>query len=166
MDRDLDCLADCLAPGGAGLPLHPVRPAELEQRLAALPNAGFLRAVGFQAEPGQIALIPGADGLAGALLGLGEDRSPWPFGALATALPPGTDWQLVPGDYDTAAAALGFCLGAYRFLAFKEGKPLARIAPPPGGEEGLRLARATWLVRDLVNMPANHLGPEELAQAA
>ena len=109
---------------------------------------------------------PGRTGLAGALLGLGEDRSPWPFGGLATGLPPGTDWHLVPGDYDPSVAALGFCLGAYRFPAFKEPKPISRLASPPGGEDGLRLARATWLVRDLVNLPASHLGPDDLAQAA
>ena len=81
-------------------------------------------------------------------------------------MPPGTDWHLTPGDYDPALAALGFCLGAYRFPAFKEPKPIARLAPLPGGDDGLRLARATWLVRDLVNLPASHLSPEDLAQAA
>jgi len=162
LDRDLDCLAP---PGGA-LPLHPVRPAELDGLLATLPHAAFVRATGFRAEPNQIALLPGGDGVAGALLGLGEDRSPWPFGSLATSLPPGTDWHLLPGDCDASTAALGFCLGAYRFPAFKTPKPIARLVPPSGAEGGLRLARATWLVRDLINLPANHLGPEELAEAA
>ncbi len=162
LDRDLDCLA----PAGAGLPLHPVRPAALDAAMADLPHAAFLRASGFCADPGQVTLIPGEDGVAGALLGLGEDRSPWAFGGLATGLPPGTDWHLVPGDYDPSIAALGFCLGAYRFPTFKEPKPIARLALPPGGEDGARLARATWFVRDLVNLPASHLGPEDLAQAA
>ena len=145
LDRDLDCLA----PPGAGLPLHPVRPAGLDALLAALsdsgpssgpasgPAAAFARASGFRAEPGQLVLLPGRDGLAGALLGLGEDRSPWAFGGLATALPPGTDWHLAPGDYDGGAAALGFCLGAYRFAAFKAPKPIARLAPPPGADPPL-----------------------------
>ncbi len=162
IDRDLDCLA----PAGTGLPLYPLRPAALDGALADLPHAAFLQTSGFRADPGQVALIPGEDGLSGALLGLGEDRSPWPFGGLATGLPPGTDWHLVPGDYDPQMATLGFCLGAYRFPAFKEPKPIARLAPPPDVEDGLRLARATWFVRDLVNLPANHLGPEDLAQAA
>ncbi len=162
LDRDLDCLA----PPGASLPLHPVRPAGLDALLATLPNAAFLRASGFRAEPGQLAFLPSTDGLGGAVLGLGEDRSPWAFGALATALPPGTDWHFAEGDYDQAAATLGFCLGAYRFPAFKDPKPIARLAPPQSVGEALRIARATWLVRDLVNLPANHLGPDELAEAA
>jgi leucyl aminopeptidase len=170
LDRDLDCLA---APDGAGLPVHPTRPASLDGLLASLPHAEFVRAVGFRADAGQLALIPGDSGpgdagIAAALVGLGgeDPRSPWPFGDLATSLPPGTVWHVVPGDCDPNAAALGFCLGAYRFPAFKEPKPIAALVPPPGGENGLRMARATWLVRDLVNLPANHLGPEELAEAA
>jgi leucyl aminopeptidase len=162
LDRDLDCLA----PEGAGLPIHPVRPAGLDAALGELPGAPFLRASGFRAEAGQIALVPGEDGIAAAVLGLGEDWSPWAFGGLAAGLPPGTEWHLAPGDYDVEAAALGFALGAYRFPAFKAAKPVARLASPPGGAAGLRAARAAWLVRDLVNLPANHLGPNELAEAA
>lgn len=160
INRDLDCLA-----AGEGLPIHAVRPDALDAILAEQPHGGFVRAAGFRAEPGQLALVPGEGGLAGALLGLGTERSPWPFGGLAMALPPGSEWHLVPGDYDAAMATLGFCLGAYRFAAFKAAPPIARLAPPAGGESGQRIARATWLARDLINLPANHLGPEELAQA-
>ena len=171
IDRFLDREPDCLAPpdSGSRRPIYTVRPATLTETLVSQHHGTFLGAAGFRAEPGQIALIPGDDemtGITGALLGLGEDRSPWPFGGLATGLLQGFDWHLVPGDYDPNTAALGFCLGAYQFAPYKEAKPIARLARLPGGEEGVRLARATWLVRDLINFPANHLGPEELAQAA
>ena len=169
VERELDSLASCLAAeGGAALTLHAVRPGALAAWLAALPEsaARFLAAIGFGAKAGELALIPGADGLAAAALGLGEDHSPYVFGDLAWKLPEGSVWRLVPGDYDTATATLGFCLGAYRFTAFKPPRRApARLIPPAGSEQALATARAVWMVRDLINTPANHLGPEELADA-
>lgn len=164
-----DRLLECLAPqgGGAGLPLTSVRPAALDSVLAGLPSAtaAFVRAAGFEAEAGRVLLLPGADGLSGALLGLGEDRSPWAHGGLATALPAGSVWELVEGDFDRDSAILGFCLGAYRFGALtSKQRPTALLA---GAETSpaLAIVRAIWLARDLINTPANHLGPAELADA-
>lgn len=156
-DRDLDCLA----PEG-GIPLYPVRPGGLEAAFAQLPGA-FLRSAGFRAEPGQLMLVPGEAGLAGAVLGLGEDESPWPWGAAAAELPAG-DWR-IEGACDPVQATLGFCLGAYRFDAFRTAQPRARLVMLAGGDAAIPLARAIWLARDLVNTPANHLGPAELADA-
>ena len=128
--------------------------------------AGFLTASGFTGAAGQLRLMPGDAGVAGAVLGLGEDRSPYAHGGLAAALPAETVWRLEPGDFDMAGAVLGFCLGAYRFTGLRSkaeaGVP-ARLAGTEEYREALALARATWLVRDLVNMPANLLGPAELA---
>ncbi len=168
--RDLDCLADGRA--ADALPLHSVRPEGLEAALATLPavTAAFVRAGGFHAAPGQLVLLPGTGGpdggLAGALLGLGDDRSPWAHGGLPTALPPGTAWRLEDGDFDRDGAVLGFCLGAYRFDALRRApRPIAVLA---GAAESpaLDMARAIWLARDLINTPANLLGPAELANAA
>lgn len=169
-DRDLDCLADSDA---AAAPLHAVRPGGLEAWLAGLDPAAaaFLRGSGFAASAGHLALLPGGDGVGGAVLGLGDDRSPHAFGGLALALPEGTAWRLVPGDHDPAGAALGFCLGAYQHTAFKAPKRRpALLAPPEGApeayEDATRAARATWFARDLINAPANLLGPAELAAAS
>ena len=159
--RDVDCLA---APDEPSLPLTSLRPDLLESALATLPpaTAAFLRAQGFRAEPGQLALLPGQDGLIGAWAGLGTDRSLWAHGHLAAALPPRA-WHLEPGDFDHDAAILAFCLGAYRFDALTTRKrQLATLAvtdPQP-------VAKAIWLARDLINTPPNLLGPAELADAA
>lgn len=167
-DRPLDCLVDS---GAYALPVHAVRPETLASWLAGLggPQAAFISASGFTAAAGSLVLIPGGDGLAGAVLGLGAEHSPHVFGALA-GLPAGTIWRLNDGVDDAAAALLGFCLGAYRFDGLRSlPRPgLPRLAIPPGVDCRLALAsaRATWLVRDLVNLPANLLGPEALAQAA
>ena len=160
-DRELDCLASHKA---AALTLTSVRPGALDSVLAGLPDdsAAFVRATGFKAEPGQLALLPGPQGLAGALAGLGNDRSLWAHGGLSTALPPGSVWELADGDFDRDAAILGFCLGAYRYGALTSKKrPVALLAT--SDSPSLATARAVWLARDLINAPANLLGPSELA---
>ena len=158
-DRDLDCLVE---PGTTGLPVTALRPAGLGAFLATSPHAPFLRATGFAAAPGDLRLLPGGDGVEGAVFGLGETRDPHLFGALATGLPQGV-WRVEPGDFPAGDATLGFCLGAYQFTAFKPARPGPRLAAPRGPHT--EAARATWLVRDLINTPANRLGPAELATA-
>ncbi|MBS7810057.1 leucyl aminopeptidase family protein [Roseococcus pinisoli] len=149
----------CLVPDAApSLPLHVVTPEGWE----ALPGADFARASGFGGRPGEIALLPGEGGLAGALFG--APRTAEGYGALPYGLPEGTLWRLEGGD--AAAAVLGWCLGAYRYTRFKPGKRApARLITPPGTETSQALAAAIWRARDLINAPANHLGPAELAEA-
>jgi leucyl aminopeptidase len=83
-------------------------------------------------------------------------------------LPESAAWRLEAGDYDPAAATLGYCLGAYRYDRFRSdaGREPASLFVPPGHEAGLSQAAATWMVRDLINTPANILGPVELADFA
>ena len=149
-------------------PLHAVRPAGLDAFLAGLEpfHAAFLRDSGFKALGQEIRLLPGPAGVAVAVVGLGDERGPYAFGGLAFALPEGV-WRLLPGDFDLLQAALGFGLGAYRFAMFRAAKrPAARLLL---GTEHARVrahVQAAWLVRDLINTPANILGPAELAAAA
>ena len=100
------------------------------------------------------------------MLGLGDDASPFAFGNLAFRLPEGAPWRLQPGSYDAGFATLGFCLGAYRYGALKEAKRGAAKLLSPGQPRSRSAASATWMVRDLVNTPANLLGPVELAEFA
>jgi leucyl aminopeptidase len=165
----LDCLTDTAA---AALPLHAVTPAGLPALLARLPaaTARFLEASGFTARAQEIRLLPGPTGLEGAILGLGEDAataaSLWAFGALPHALPEGTAWR-IEGAPDMAAATLGWCLGAYRFAGLKSRPPrrAAQLVAEPGTEAAQQQAEAIRAGRDLVNQPANLLGPAELAAA-
>jgi leucyl aminopeptidase len=173
--RDLDCLIDEAGPDAR--PVHAVRPAGLEVWLAGPGSAyaHFVRCAGFTARAGQLCLLPGGSGIAGALFGLGDESGPHIFGALPGALPPSSTWFIGEGVEDRAAFVLGFCLGAYRFVLFKSGEakpegarlvlPEAARADPPVALS-LSAARAAWLARDLINTPANHLGPCELAAAA
>jgi len=163
---------DCLAGAGAeALPLVPVRPNGLEAALAALPEAQavFVRAQKFSGAAQELVLLPGGSGISGALLGLGAENGPVAFGGLPFRLPENTTWSVIAGDYDPTAALLGFCLGAYRFTELVPAKRgPAKLVPPIGADEAAALctAEAAWMVRDLINLPANHLGPAELAHVA
>ena len=154
------------------LTLHAVAPDDLETWLAQRPaaQASWLRATGFTARASDLRLLPGESGLDGAVLGLGSDpaeaTSPWTFGAVAHALPEGTSWR-IEGAPDPSAAVLGWCLGAYRYEALKSrpGRKPAQLVAPPGTESAVQEAAAIQRGRDLINMPANLLGPVELAEA-
>lgn len=145
---------------------HAARPETLASALATLPppQAAFARAAGFTAHAEELLLLPGEGG-ADALFGLGAARGPHVWGALAAKLPAGV-WRLGEGAADASEATLGFCLGAYRYAAFKQGKPGPALVRAAGTEAAEREAQAIWMVRDLVNTPANLLGPRELADAA
>ncbi|HVZ10331.1 leucyl aminopeptidase family protein [Rhodopila sp.] len=146
-------------------PVHPVRPDGLDAWLATLPadQAGFVRGSQFEAKPGELRLLPGDGGVAGAVLGLGTDTSPFVFGGLPLQLPSEPAWRLEPGDYDLDTALLGYALGTYRYGRFREARPLPRLRCPAGHEASLAQASAVNMARDLINTPANLLGPVELA---
>ena len=84
--------------GGSSKPLHVIRADDLPAFLAGLPaaSAAFLRASGFLAKPGEIALLPDESGLAGATIGVGKQTSPWYFGGAALALPAGSRVTAMP----------------------------------------------------------------------
>ena len=162
----LDVDLPCVRSADSALTLHAVRPATLETLLASLPEsqAMFLRAGTFAARSGELALLPGAAGIDGAVFGLGEDRSPYPFGDLPFRLPADRVWQLAPGDFDRDAAVLGWCLGGYRFRSFKQPtREPARLNLTDADDAALAEAASVWMVRDLINTPPNLLGPSELA---
>ena len=166
LDQTIDFIVD--TPDGTR-PVHVVRPDRLAELLDALPpaQAGFLRDSTFGAKQGELRLLPGPDGVAGAALGIGGDASPFVFGNLPLQLPETIAWRLEPGDYDHLAATLGYCLGGYRYSGFRgDHRRPASLFVPHGHATSLSQASAAWMVRDLINTPANILGPVELADFA
>jgi len=163
-------------PAAASLPLHIITPEGLAEFLAASDQADWLRSTGFEAGLGEIRLLPGPNGLAGAVAGLGTDlarrRSRFGLARAFAALPAG-DWHLVGNLTEALAteAGLAALLGAYRFTRYRPGKaeaPLARIASPTGVDAArlVAMAQGEWLTRDLINTPAQDMGPAELEAAA
>jgi leucyl aminopeptidase len=147
-----------------------LRPAGLPSLLGVLAprhqaQAGAQR---FTGGLGECLLLVEDTGLKTAILGLGDAPAVHGFGAAPSLLPPGTVWQIQPGPYRAEDAALGFLLGAYRFTALKSTPPgpIACLAPDSVGARSLIIAEALTLARDLINTPANRLGPAELADEA
>ena len=163
LDQKLNCIVD--TPENTR-PVHAIRPDGLDAFLATLPSnqAGFLRDTAFAAKAGELRFLPGPDGVVGAVLGIDMDSSPFVFGSLPVQLPATSAWRLMPGDYDEADAILGYCLGAYRYDRFVAGQRVpASLFVPSEHQPSLSQAAAVWMVRDLINTPANILGPVELA---
>ncbi|MDR3532657.1 MAG: leucyl aminopeptidase family protein [Rhodopila sp.] len=163
LDQTIDCIVD--SPEGTR-PVHAVRPDGLAAFLATLPSsqAAFLGDTAFSAKAGDLRFLPGPEGVIGAVLGLGSDSSPFVFGGLPMQLPETGTWRFERGDFDAASATLGYCLGAYRYDRFRSSaRAPASLFVPPGHETSLAQASSIWMVRDLINTPANVLGPVELA---
>ena len=98
------------------------------------------------------------------MFGLGTELAPSVYGSLPSRLPAGSVWRLEGEGLDAEAATLGFCLGAYRYRAFRPGGPAeAKLVPCHGTAAAQSAAASAWMVRDLINAPANVLGPAELA---
>jgi leucyl aminopeptidase len=155
---------------GAALPLWPLSPAAIAGFAETLPTAqrDFLRASGFAGSRDQVLLLPGGSGLAGAVLGLGDGPAdPFAYGSLPYTLPQGPAFRLqgLSGG-SLQAALLGFGLGAYRYAQFRPPRraPARLAVAPADASAAVNAIEATWLVRDLINHPANLLGPAELAE--
>jgi leucyl aminopeptidase len=168
-------MPDCLIGADAApdaIPVHALSPDTLDAFLAGEGTGitGFVRAAGFKAAAGSLLAAPREGGVALVLFGLGKelDRPPLLTGRLATALPAG-DFRLATGfPDDDDLATLAFALGAYRYTRFRERDGGARLAIPAGADSAriIRIADGVYLARDLVNTPANAMGPAELALAA
>ncbi len=98
-----------------------------------------------------------------------QKLSPWCLAKLGASLPEGT-YRLAVGE--PGKAALGWLLAQHRFDDYRS-KPKPQPGPrilltgePARIDEAVRTAEATALVRDLVDTPANDLGPAELEKAA
>ena len=172
----LDTLADEPAPGAVPIVAF-TEPALKTWLDGAGARAGrWLRATGFEAKPGAAAPLPGPDGgLDSVLLAVGEAADPWSFAGLPERLGPGDyafdaargfEWT----ERSATAAALGWMLGNYRFDCYesKASRPAPVAAAPAGADTVLarRLARAVGLARDLINTPANDMGPADLERVA
>ncbi len=161
-------------------PLWIVTEGELQGWLASQPTpvAAWVRANGFEAERHRVLILPSAEGgIAGAVAGLGalasaSDLTLWHAAGLPDRLPQ-QSWHLatpLPRPVATRFL-LGWLMGGYRMSRYRldgQEPPRAVLVPLPGAdlEYADAAARATALARDLINTPANDLGPEELAEAA
>jgi leucyl aminopeptidase len=133
-------------------------------------HKAWAKANGFTGQRGKLLSLPGAGGeLEGVLFGIGKSagRSPFVAGLAAAALPGGT-YRLAGEVGDATLSAIGFQLGAYRFDRYRDSQPGPVLSLPEGADadEVDRQVEAAVLARDLINTPANDLGPDALEAAA
>ncbi len=167
-------LADLLtSPTSDAIPVHVVTTDTLAAALSDLGDGAvaWAGAHDFAAKPGSHLIVPGADGgIAAVLAGVSAPVSVWDLGKLATALPKGVYALADVNDGDAQTLALGWLLGGYAFDGYKQNggaRELAQLAANGIDADAVgTLADATALVRDLINTPANDMGPTALAAAA
>jgi leucyl aminopeptidase len=159
-------------------PLHVLRPVEVARFIENEGSlwATWLAANGFKAAPGELCLLPGTDGgIAAAVAGIGtveaSRRQRFILAKVVDRLPAGA-WRL-SGTLSTAErteCALGWLLSGYSFDRYRPGrKPAERaVLVCPAGLDATALvamAEGEALTRDLINTPAQDMGPAELEAA-
>lgn len=168
-------MLDCLIPFNAEenpVPVIGVTPEGLDAVLSGQSETarGWADLQGYTAKGGTMLVLPGGDGSAEAVLfGVSAGGNPFEFGATATRLPKGL-YSLNSGFDNPLEVCLGFGLSQYKYTRYS-GSPsseTARLMLPDGAEATTlhAILAGVKLTRDLINTPANDLGPEELADAA
>jgi leucyl aminopeptidase len=157
---------------GPAVPVQAVTEAGTGPALDALPAAArtFAAMSDFKGKAGQVLLVPAADGtLASVLFGLGAGDDPMAFRVLAAKLPAGT-YRIAeaPDGMSGDLAALAFALGSYKFDRYKaHGAEKARLAVEGVDVAEVRqVAHACALARDMINTPANDMGPLQIETIA
>ncbi|MEO0545781.1 MAG: leucyl aminopeptidase family protein [Pseudomonadota bacterium] len=182
MHIDTDPSAPFSSPSKKAVPIHAVTDAGLKVILKGLSGTqrGWVESTGFQAKQGTHCMVPGDDGrLAMVLFGTGETPKE-DAGSNTSAVDPfemaGLPRKLPAGVYSMegitpADAQLAWGLGAYSYQRYKSStgrKPkdaeTARLAVKASADATLTL-EGVYLARDLINTPANDLGPTQLEAA-
>ena len=156
------------------IPVTPIEHAVFDAWLKKEPAAiqAWVKSSGFTAKPGQISLVAGKDGkLSRVLFGVKDHDGFWDYAPLPTALPEGSyriDARMSAAG--ATAAATGWALGGYRFERYKstKSKKLPTLVWPARADKARAnaMAESISLVRDLINTPAEDMGPSQLAAAA
>jgi len=154
-------------------PIWFVTSATLPKVLARLDKRAraYVRAAGFEPRPGRHLILPSAGGVGGVLFGHeggNADTNAFLPGLLPGVLPAGT-YRFANAPHDPRLAALAFALGSYRFTRYRKSKDKpVRLVVPDGvdGDDISRIAEGMTLARDLINTPANDMGPAALEAAA
>lgn len=128
----------------------------------------WLAAARFQPKTAAMQMIPDPQGnLSEVLFCLDGDQSVWPIGSLPFLLPEGQYY--FKNDALNEQAYLAFGLGAYQFDRYKKAdrKPAQLFVKSKDLLKKIKvMLDAIFLARDLINTPAEDMGPLELAQVA
>jgi leucyl aminopeptidase len=160
----------------AAIAITPLLAENLAAWLKKQPKAtqNWVAAAGYKAAKGALLSIPGDKGkVAQILFGIDKDEDLYAYADLPGKLPPhGAGYYIDSkmAEPQATRAALGWALGCYHFNAYKTSKKkefAALVWPEKSDHKAVTAAaQAMYLVRDLINTPANDMGPAEIAEAA
>ena len=161
---------------GEAIPLHALRRQDLDAFLARRRPAvrAQVEIQSFKGSAGQACAILRADGKVElALVGLGGEDKPDPMAVRAApARLPGGDYRLAttPRGVSELQAAIAWSLGSYAFDRYKlkpDRKQVRLVVSDAAAlEAARRVGHACALARDMVNTPANDLGPLQIETIA
>ncbi|MEG3158853.1 leucyl aminopeptidase family protein, partial [Lysobacter zhanggongensis] len=104
---------------------------------------------------------------AGAVIGVGDRLDPFSYAHAPLALPPHTFRLAANHDADALEALrVGWGLGAYRFSRYRQPPRQPASLEVDNAAAALDALAACLRVRDLVNTPTEHMGPDQLEQVA
>ena len=130
------------------------------------PLAALAKANGFCGGVGEVVLRPDADGkIVDALGGVGPGTDSLAVAALSAKLPEADYVIAGDSDYPLAHIAAGWTDGTYRFDRYLEKKaspPRLVIGGGKAAEAMVRQAVAIDRLRDMVNTPAEDMGPADI----
>jgi len=157
-------------PSKTAIPIHAVSKAGLKKWLSrqSATVKKWVTSSDFKADPGTHLTLAGKDGaLAGVVLGVNANFDMWDYGGLAKTLPPGK-YALTAdlGAEESTRAAIAFGLGVYQFTRYKSESETIKVqlAWPKDCDQAAarQTVEAAALVRDLINHPAEDMGPSEM----
>jgi len=165
------------APAGASsMPLHVIETQMLDSFLADQPArvVHWVKACGFAASLGKHLLVPDGNGqpvmvLAGYGNAAQRARGRFHLATVASNLPDGIYHIAsgLPADRATEEA-LGWLLAGYAFQRYRSAQRSTAQLVAPAGVDAARIeiiAAGEALTRDLINTPANDMGPDALEAA-
>ncbi len=160
------------AADGPVIPVHAVLESETLAQLDSIsPLAKAIAATSdFKGKAGQLLALPNADGtLSSVVFGLGLGDDPMTFRSLAAKAPAGT-YRIAraPVGFAAAQIALAFALGSYKFDRYKAhgGERAKLLAEGVDVAEIRQVSHACALARDMINTPANDMGPLQIETIA
>ncbi|MHA7899124.1 MAG: leucyl aminopeptidase family protein [Henriciella sp.] len=127
---------------------------------------GLAKAQGFKGSAGQMVVAADTEGrISGVLFGVGDGADALAVAGLAAKIPEGDYQVVIDAGYPLAHIAAAWADGAYRFdryLSDKASPPRLVVGEDAEGEAMIREAIAIDRLRDLVNTPAEDMGPPEI----
>lgn len=147
------------------VPLYLISEGQWKEGLEVLSNVerNCFIAQNFRGKLGEFCLTHNANGqLAKAFVGSGEGNQELALAHAALLLP--VNFYEVQ-DILSHRSAVNWALAQYRYDQYKKSTAEPRLLVIPEGDlkDILALSQSIFLVRDLINAPANEMGPKELA---